>query len=445
MDDGRFDLKTLLLIALPVFLLAVAAGEVHAFKSATPTNTSVLPVVLSAKDVPALEGARIVSLSGFSCREERPEPLLFQVDERNEQDRYVSSEAGSTLTRDESPGVLDANDEIVFMASDLGNACGAEALARVRGTLIDVELSGENYPETGHVYLLLGDKGYVPNRSLIEYDATTHTVSSNAYTMGYDPAIPFIYKRLNYTDLKGRAKEDILDRLKVRIEARALGSLVTLRFDEEDFDASLDALKRGPIRVIREMTVRVPVAPGVSVTAKVTFLHYERLWQGIVTLDIPDTVATVTSSMDVALIHDFVDLRGLKLSTSGLPQGTLIDGRMIELERNLKLTGDTWFMLTGGGLYEVTTIEFDRSLKLEPTALFVDGNEETAPPEDHPGGLPSVGLEFLDWQSLKPGVHSFSAHMAQLPGFPNGGGGGFYKTLHARQTITAREVAPAAN
>lgn len=404
-----------------------------------------LPIVLSAKDVPALDGARIVSLSGFSCRGERPEPLLFQVDERNGQGRYVSSEASGALARDESPGVLDANDEIVFMASELGEPCSAEALARVRGRLLEIQIAGENYPDPGHVYLLVGEKGYVPNRTLIDYDTATSTVRTDAYTMGYDPDLPFIYKTLTYADLKGRAKEDILDRLKVRIEARALGSLVTLRFDEEDFDATLDALKRGPIRVIREMTVHVPVAPGVSVTASVTFLHYERLWQGIVTLDIPDTVATVTSSMDVALIHDFVDLRGLKLSTSGLPQGTLIDGRMIELERNLKLTGDTWFMLTGGGLYEVTTIEFDRSLKLEPTALFVDGNEETAPPEDHPGGLPSVGLEFLDWQNLKPGIHSFSAHMAQLPSFPNGGGGGFYKTLHAPQAITTREIAPPAN
>lgn len=248
---------------------------------------------------------------------------------------------------------------------------------------------------------------------------------------------------LNYSDLKGRKDEDILDRLKARLEARALSSLVTLEMDEEDFDSTLDADKRGPVRIIRETTVRVPVFPGVTVIAKVTFFHYERLWKGVVQLDIPDSVATLTSSMDVALIHDFVDLCGLNLSTSGLPEGTLIDGRMIEIERNLTLTNDTWFMLTGDGLYEVMTVDFDRSLKLEPTALFVDGQGETAPPEDHPGGLPAVGLQFLDWNSLEPGAHSFSAHMALLPSFPNGGGSGFYKTLHAQQTITAQDISPA--
>lgn len=415
----------------------------HAFKTAAPTNTSVLPIVLHGRDLPALVEARIVSLSGFSCRTARPEPLLFQADERNSQGHYVASEAAGELARDESPGVFDENDEIVFMAAELGERCSPEALERVRGKLVEVEIAGDNFPVPGYVYLLQADRGYVPTRAQISFDEDSHQVRSSAYTMGYHPQIPFIYTLLNYSDLKGRKDEDILDRLKVRLEARALSSLVTLEMDEEDFDSTLDANKRGPVRIIREMTVRVPVVPGVTVIAKVTFFHYERLWKGVVQLDIPDSVATLTSSMDVALVHDFVDLRGLKLSTSGLPEGTLIDGRMIEIERNLTLTNDTWFMLTGDGLYEVTTVDFDRSLKLEPTALFVDGQSETAPPEDHPGGLPAVGLQFLDWNSLKPGSHSFSAHMALLPSFPNGGGSGFYETLHARQTITAREISPA--
>lgn len=153
----------------------------HAFKTAAQPTCPFSR--LHGRDLPALVEARIVSLSGFSCRAARPEPLLFQTDERNSQGHYVAGEATGELARDESPGVFDENDESVFMAAELGERCSPEALERVRGKLIEVEITGDNFAAPGYVYLLQADRGYVPTRARISFDEDSRQVRSSAYTI----------------------------------------------------------------------------------------------------------------------------------------------------------------------------------------------------------------------------------------------------------------------
>lgn len=435
---SRRDAGRICLISLMLLHLGRAAA--FALVNKMPTNTNVLPLIVQGSAVPSLLGASVIKLSAFSCRSGSIQPILFQLDEVNADDRVVPSEASAAITRDDEPGVVDSNDQILFMMKDLGDACPADQLAKARGKLTEIQVTASYLETPGVIYVLVSDRGYVPSNPLVRYDPATQTVITSSYTHGYLESPPFLYNRISYADMQGRSNEDLLDRVKVRFFIKAVGSLVRLTMTEEDVKSTLDGTRVGPLRVSRELTASIEPLPGFAVKTLVTYEHYERLWRARVKFLMPKPAAMFLNSMDVSFIHDFIDLRGIRLSTSGLPQGTLIDGKMIEQERNLTLTDQPWFMISGSGINQVTTVEYDSALKLEPTAIFIDSEAEADPPEEAPGGLPAVGFQLKNWEGLKAQWYNFGASIAPLKSFPEGGGNGFYKALHEEVGITSRAL-----
>ncbi|MEW6776149.1 MAG: hypothetical protein AB1405_07640, partial [Bdellovibrionota bacterium] len=358
--------------------------------------------------------------------------------------RVLPPGGSPALEKDEQPGVIDANDEIIFLLKDLAGPCPEEQLAAAKGDLTVLRASAANLRAPAFAYLLLAEKSFLPSDTPVAYDASTDTVTTDGYFWGYDSKRPFHYSRMGYADLQGRSKEDLLDRLKVRMRVKALGSMVQLLFKEDEIESRLDGVRWGPVRVVREVWAQIKPVPGLAIPLTIRFAHYPRLWQASVKFRMPQMAALSVSSMDVALIHDFVDLRGIRLSTSGLSQGTVIDGKMIEQERSLDLGPQPWFMISGLGLNQVTVVDLEPGLNLRATALFVEGGAEVADrPEEVPGGLPSVGYGFTGWENLKARTYAFGANIAALPGFPEGGGTGFYRTLRTPidVQVTTREGA----
>ena len=52
---------------------------------------------------------------------------------------------------------------------------------------------------------------------------------------------------------KGKENLDLLDRQKARFRVKTLGSLLTLNITEDDFDTTLEGVRAGPVRVVREV------------------------------------------------------------------------------------------------------------------------------------------------------------------------------------------------
>ncbi len=403
-------------------------------ESSNPTSTSVLPLILRGKDLGPLLGTAASKLSAFTCREGRPKPLVFQVDEFNAAGRVVSAESDPSLAKDEQPGVLDATDEIAFLLQDLQDECPAEILDKVRGKLAALEVTAKYLKKPAAAYLVAAEKGFIPSESYVSFDPKTQTVSTSAYEWGYRGPDDFLYTKNILRDLRTHPRDDVFDRLKVRFTVKAVGKLMTFHMNEEEISSKVVTLRAGPVRLLREMDLDISIA-GITIQALVTFIHYERLWQAYVRFKLPKPAALFTSSMDVALIHDFTGLQGVSFSTSALPQGTAVDGRMIEQDRNIAFGPEPWCMLTGNGLNYVLAIDLDRELKLTAAAAFADTGEPTAPPEEVSGGFPEVGYQFLGWENLQARWYSFSAHVGILSGFPEGGGGGFYRAVHTPLSV----------
>lgn len=117
-------------------LLLAPDTSVAASLSKNPAGAHVLPVRITGADVPDLRCADPAGLTVPTCRDGRPTPIPFQVDEFNARGRLVAT-GGITnrknRKRDERPRKIDENDELVAMMRDIGDACSADQLERVAG------------------------------------------------------------------------------------------------------------------------------------------------------------------------------------------------------------------------------------------------------------------------------------------------------------------------
>ncbi len=409
-------------------------------ESAQSTNAFVLPAVLKGSALTPLLGLQTTRLSAFRCKEGgKVSSLVFQVDEVNPEGRYVSN-VGTGVARDDKPGIIDENDEIATMIRDWGTDCPEKILSAVQGTVIRAETRLPYLAGPAVAYFLASDRALVSDEAYVKYDPATDRVTGAGMTMAFDVKNPIILNEMKTRDLRGRESENIVDRLKMRFIAQSLGNMITLHVNEEDVDDKLIGVRVGPVRVIREIMASVAPVPGLTINSAGTFIEYDRMLIAIGKYNFPKMAAMFTSSMDFEVSVDFNDLKGLTVSTKQVPQGTSVDGRMLDSDQSLAMGDEPWYMASGLGLNMVGIVEVDRDMRGKSSALMVDSEKGARPPERVAGGLPELGYQFLGWENLKAKTYTVHGMIIELPGLPEGGGSGFYKAFHADMAFDVRKL-----
>ena len=84
-----------------------------------PAANSFQPIILTAKQINSLKGVDVDAVRVYKNNNGNLIPIPFQVDQRDEKQRYVLEESDSV---DEGGNrlVFDENDELVFMLDDAG-------------------------------------------------------------------------------------------------------------------------------------------------------------------------------------------------------------------------------------------------------------------------------------------------------------------------------------
>lgn len=199
------------------------------------------PVVITGKMVPGILGARIdrIRLTNLSG-----EAIPFQIDEVTEVGEYICDQ-GEDPNSDKSNGLIDIDDEIVFLWNDAdanlqtsGKSKGAISITirrglETRGVLIhndpSISLSTVSYIDYRH------------DRELIE--------TPWFYAQ-------FGHERFHFTRAGVRPPGevgyiDLTHELRIWIYLRALWGLLPIEFDEENLVCLVKRYKVGPIRLIR--------------------------------------------------------------------------------------------------------------------------------------------------------------------------------------------------
>jgi len=247
------------IVALLPFVLALALQQ----KSyAQLSNREFEPIVLKGADFPEFSGVQVSQLLLFSYTGETAKPWVripFQIDE-------VAS--GSYFEEDD--GLLDDDDEIVFMAKDGGLSAfeswiddeSSKAFSRYEISLVEAKVE-----QTGFVYLYRSTllpvqwegEDYVQYQPSVSGNIGEDSVTSGAYTIGHDMK-GFPSDLIISADIGGNG-EDIFDALKIRAivgGAKVFGVPVSITLTEKLIQIepdSLDGVKAidGNVRVIREV------------------------------------------------------------------------------------------------------------------------------------------------------------------------------------------------
>ncbi len=314
------------------------------------------PVVVSGNLILGLTGVPVdeIYVYIFDSRDREWYPIPFQIDEKDNTANYWLTNPN---------GIFDGNDELVFMAKDVGERApdgsywiddlDSRQYERVEIAIIDTLVD-----KTGYVYVYRSPNplpratevyvNYLPNKN---NQPGADSVIAKSYvenhTMG---GIPTDWKLLYGTGA------DILDRQKIRITLN-YGILITV--DETISEASFDTLKIkvGPVRMIREVFWHIDLFPGLipPTDLNFAFLYYP------FSIESGGISGTLKSSDNVDMIRQSFDLNpnanGMRLYNPYNLAGVTIDGSGGSEGINTRIDDApavNWWMITGNqGTYNL--------------------------------------------------------------------------------------------
>ena len=218
------------------------------------------PLILQGSAIPAALGKAVgeIQLFRFNSAGAAWEPVPFQIDEKD-------GESGLFGSRN---GVLDGNDEIVFIARDLGDQASASNWIEdeYSRTQKRVEISVQDPLDAsvrGYAYLFFTPDPPRSTFQYMEYDAVKDRVSSEIYDLRH--GTHGLADSLAIRPEAGGDGIDLLDRQKFRLKLRiSIGGLSDDVVLAEDTDKEFNLFKLYPIR-FRVSRKRADVLPNHNV------------------------------------------------------------------------------------------------------------------------------------------------------------------------------------
>ena len=200
------------LLVLSLLALSVTAATVVQDKSDlnSTLGRSEDPVILTGAELAGFQGQPIADLVLYAFSSDTWSPIPFQIDER------TNDITGTFVVFED--GLLDDNDELVFMAKDAGQAAGqawpddeeAQGNPRYEILATDTLTSGDN----GWAYLYRSTTLATSPDSYVDWNEALQKVTAISYTASFSPSA-----FLGLADLTiNNNGVDILDRQKTRVD-----------------------------------------------------------------------------------------------------------------------------------------------------------------------------------------------------------------------------------
>lgn len=357
------------------------------------------PVVMKAsEELTSLKGKTIDSLSIMSVRDGKLIPIPYQIDEIDEK--------GWVYTGDDAPydikgkeGILDEDDELVFMYRDTGRAqYNPELMNAIDGKVIK-ELSFDNGDGTSrYAYVVEGSK-LRSTGNYVDFNMHNGKADTTFYNFKTKPDNFLVFE-----DFKARVGDNqsqrVLDAVLVDVSTNVF-SKWSPRISLNNFDhleAQPFASKDGPVRAATLIKLWVVIAkvPVFRIIAQLD------VWdQGLglpVKINIPGaeilTKMLVEPYINIAL--DFTDITGGKVTAALSPDPTkygIVDGVMSDFEKNSNISLEhNWLWVESGHGWDVF---FDLVVPLDldvgVSLFYEDDLNSLYKNESFPGAKPRAG------------------------------------------------------
>lgn len=317
-------------------------------------------------------------------------PIPFQFDDIN--DKGFPYVPGGSLAIEGEEGVIEAQDELVFMIRDSGAKADAAALAGVEGEVVS-ELELKDAHMQRFAYLVKGNS-LRSDKHYTHYDQETGFIKTDNFTLETEPGNIFIWSDLMYDGYT--PQKSIWDTMKIRIHAR-MGFLKTT-LSNRFIPNEVVAVKNGAVRSIISVDATIALfgvqlaSAGANVTVTSQTLQFP------VHITVPKA-ANVLSDFNIDISLDFHEMDGVHVRSGAGSKESLIAGKEgihngaqpDELALNPE---ESWLTGTTGKGWDIIAF-FVGSDNFIPDldVLYTDGSrgDEADSPERYEGSFPQVG------------------------------------------------------
>jgi len=373
------------------------------------------PVVVKGKLLHNFAGVRIEQLTLYSFHQGEAYNIPFQVDEKGPDGSFILT-AGEDVWKDQDGGCLDANDELVFMAMDLGERASSGGYGEQSWECLEIEIMDPLTRQKGWAYLV-ADPFIVksPSHDYVTYKfdhqrawtITDFYVSSTDYTSN-------ITDIMNLIQPDGDMGLDLLDRFKIRncfkLHRYLLG--LTFCFNEEDVDSSVTGYKDGPVRVIQRVKTSIKVlGMRISISTSDTLL-YPHFYSAPRSISLPFNIKSIFTKLKITTFFDLNHLAsGMLFFSSCNSQPFKVDGIMSPSEIQLERSNPRWMLVTGAQGTCILVVDFEPEFIKDTdfSLYYLDDMAEVDPPEGESGQMSSFGYEF-DISNLSKGTYAFAIY-----------------------------------
>lgn len=376
-------------------------------------------VRISAAELPAFDGYSVEQLAVMACSR-RPgpaaacRPIPCQVDERDSEGRWALEE-GPQPSRDDPPNALDANDDLIFMASDAGDAIPPNTLP-TDGPVAEVALTDRDGGTTRWTYVVaLRDAAQKATTSYVDYDPAADRAYGRRVSLAFRGGIPS--SLVAAEDENRRDGAELLDRFKVRGTATFLWGVLRFSRNEDDVTSEFVAWRKGPIRVIRRQRQWVHIGWGIRSPTFGSYTYFYRDCAELpVSLHLNFPPTYFFGAITIRAFLDFRDLRGWQLLRPDVDAPLYIDGTASDAKAALNDVTGSWFALRGPQVTLVQELALGSTLAtVRQRLLYREDGTNPEPPEALRGQLPAVGYQLDRWQDVGAGTHQLTSVSYALP------------------------------
>ena len=369
-------------------------------------------VVVKGRQVQEFCGEKISQLGLMRWTGKEFQPIPFQVDEKTPEGNFIYP-YGKKKNAELGNGKLDPQDELVFMAWDMGPAAPEGAKwpeDALKGLQIEAAVN------TGKASVYLFSFKSSPPKSPVDYvqsvvEEGRDYVKTDKYIFG-EPVGKGFFDRFYMVTPDGKMGPNYVDRIKGRGHISTMGGLVKMVKGEGDTPADMVAWIDGPVRVVHRMEGGLELALGIKIklaggSDNVFYRHY--LYTPIF-FSLPAGASTFLKGSYMLYTIDFNNnIKGSYYFDPINSTPVILDGKPSDQKKNLDLESHhNWYAVGGDKANIAVRMVIPEALKdqIQLTTFFVDDEQEADPPESEPGRH-QPGLKIAGWFEVPPGKYTY--------------------------------------
>lgn len=386
-----------LLVVVVGLVVSLVAGQAYAsleMIGKLSETRAMQVIIIKGEQIPTLLNQASDDYSIMAVSGDKLKAIPFQFDDWNE--RGFPYVPGGTLKVDGIEGIIEAQDELVFMLRDLGPQAD-DVVKNLEGGNLLVELAFVEDDVERYAYIVKGNSQR-SEKKYTHYDIETGLLKTTKYSLQTDPDNLLVWSDMFYDGYEGGTKT-ILDTMKLRVKAK-LG-FIKATISNNLIPSDVVAVKNGPVRSLIALDASISIFGVALADAGASVTMTDQTLQFPVYLTIPKA-ASILSDLSLEVSLDFNDMANAKVRTELGPAEPILAGNEDKggnpEDYNIDLE-HSWLSLSTEKDWDIIAF-FSGKTGFKPTlnTLYKDSrfNEKVDKPERFEGSSPHVGYLVED-------------------------------------------------